>query len=276
MYIKRMSSKVGFIKYPAVFFVLLCTTLTGSTFLIGCAPMQTGVALTVTVPQLPCPLRDEARVDFFLISYFSAEGMECTYRYKPEIENVELYCTKQNNMPVTARPVIRCGEKGEKEVELLSAGGIFPLDAEIHGDKVVLGLSWKHGIAADIFKELYRQNVPIEKFNLKRFYYELDSLDINDPWLLDKDYIMQKIAGGLFRVTYLKEKPAFPVSVPLTNGRWIFNNPFSQIYKPDSESGILKLNATPGFYTLIELEDLKTVDIYVGKTGDYEYISGSL
>ena len=256
---------------PGVLLILILPVCLLIFFLTGCLLMEEAIDLTVTLPLLPENLRREIAVHYFLITYFDAEGMEVSFICPPEKESVKLKCLKQNNMPVTVQPVICCGEKGEKTVGLFPAGGIYPLDAEISGKRVVLNITWKHGFTADIFRKLYKQNVAVRKLNLKRFYYEMDRLTVNNPWFLDEDYIMEKLAGGSFRVTYLKEKPVFPFEIPVKSGQWVINSYFSQIYTADSASGILKLNLTSGFYTLIELKDLKTVDIFVSKTGDYEY-----
>lgn len=265
---KKVNSRAGNIRGSIILQILILVSFLVSFFLTGCLPMEGSIDLTVTLPVLPEPLGGEVTIDFFLITYFDEEGMEASYTCPAENESVELKCLKQNNMPVVVQPVIRCGEEA---VVLFPAGGIYPLDAEIRDKRIFLNITWEHGFTADVFRKLYKQNVATEKFNLKRFYYEMDRLNIHDPWLLDEDYIMEKLAGGSFRVTYLKEKPVFSFEIPVKSGQWVINSPFSQIYTADSVSGMLKLNLTSGFYTLIELKDLRTVDLFVSKTGDYGF-----
>lgn len=268
---KKQNSRKGDIRSPVIPIILILLSFAAGCFLKGCLPMELRVSLTVMLPVLPDNLRGEITVDYFLITYFNSEGIESFFFCPPEYGSVELECLKQANIPVTIRPVIRCGEKGERLVALLPAGAIYPLDAEMKDQRIVLTPTWEDGFAADIFRKLYKQNVAVEKFNLKRFYYELGRLHLADLWLLDEDYTIEKIAGGSFRVTYLKEKQVFPVEIPVESGQWVTNNPFSQIYTADSTSGMLKINLTPGFHTLIELKKLNTVDIFIDKEGGFEY-----
>ncbi|NOY07530.1 MAG: hypothetical protein GXP33_01630 [Spirochaetes bacterium] len=237
--------------------------------LAACSVLSKGVEVTLSVPEFPGPLKDKIVSVYFTVTYFGPGGSEISSVYPPETESVTLTGLKQNNAPYVLYPVIMC--KGSPVI-FSPAGGIYPLDTRMDKNGIGLKLSWEHGFEADIFRKLMEQNVDTSKINLKRLYVEVDNLDIGNPWLLDKVYIAEKLAGGSFRKTYLKKLSVYSVNIPAAGGDWVMNNPFSGVYTAKEDMGSISFNLTPGFFILIELKSLKYINISVDASGGYKYI----
>lgn len=256
---ERMFKRNSILTFPLVFIILLT----------GCPALSKGVEVTLSIPEFPEPLKGKITVAYFTVTYFGPGGSEIASVYPSGTGSITLTGLKQNNTPYLLYPVIIC--KGNPVI-FSPAGGIYPLDTRMGKKGIELKLSWEHGFEADIFGKLMEQNVDTAKINLKRLYVEVDNSDIGNPWLLDKVYIAEKLSGGSFRKTYLKKLPVYSVNVPAADGEWVMNSPFSGIYTVKEDEEGISLSLTSGFFTLIELESLKYINISVDTSGGYEYI----
>ncbi len=158
---------------------------------------------------------------------------------------VEMCISKRQNSSFLAYPII-----GESGIRLPPAGAIYPLNM---GEGNTLTLSWEQGVAALIVFRLINGGIDLSTFNARRFSDEIMQRGKPDPWNFDIDYIIEKIAMGSFRITYIKAAPARNIELPVNPGNWFMESPFAGIIEIE-EGETLLLEAVPfGYHYLFSL-----------------------
>ncbi|MBA7636637.1 hypothetical protein ES703_44258 [subsurface metagenome] len=192
----------------------------------------------------------------YLLTYPGQEKklrQEIVYPFR---QKVEIVITKQNNLPVTAAPLVKNGA-----VRLPPAGGLYPHDLDTRGKR--LTLSWIQGFAAEILIRLHSGGMDTTGINTIRLCAEIRERAQGDPWLLDIDLITAKLAGGGFRVNYIRKLPSRDIEMMPGAGEWFLESPFSSLH-PLEEQQILNLKGLPlGFNRLFDSSSGGYYDLYL-------------
>lgn len=174
---------------------------------------------------------------------------------------VEVCISKKQNSSFLAYPLI-----GDDEIRLPPAGAIYPLNM---GEGNTLTLSWEQGVAALIVFRLIKGGIDLSTFNARRFSDEIMQRGKPDPWNFDIDYIIEKIAMGAFRVTYIKAAPARDIELPVNPGSWFTESPFAGIIEIE-EGETLILEAVPlGYHYLFSLSTGEYYSLFLDEDETY-------
>jgi hypothetical protein len=83
-----------------------------------------------------------------------------------------------------------------------------------------VGLEWEDGVAAMAAERLAEQGVDLAGFNFPRLAADIRKRGPPDPWELDIERIVTRVAEGSFRVTDIRSKQKTMVAVELEPGGW--------------------------------------------------------
>ena len=112
--------------------------------------------------------------------------------------------------------------------------------------------TWTDGVTATILRRLALGDAGFEALNVSRLAYELRNRGGPDPWGVDIDRIVEKLAADEFRSTYINEGDRVDVTVVLPEGEWLSLNPFADepllVGGAESETVTLSLPARGGRY----------------------------
>ena len=90
-----------------------------------------------------------------------------------------------------------------------------------------------------------------------------------NPWNLDIDYIIEKIALGAFRVTYIKAAPARNIELPVNTGSWFMESPFASLIEIE-EGETLILEAVPfGHHLLFSISTEEYYSLFLDDEETY-------
>ena len=158
---------------------------------------------------------------------------------------IDVCISKRQNSSFLAYPLI-----GDDEIRLPPAGALYPLNM---GEGNTLALSWEQGVASLIIFRLSTGGIDLSTFNTQRLSEEIMERGNPDPWNLDIDYIIEKIALGTFRVTYIKAAPARNIELPVDPGSWFMESPFACLIEIEEDETLI-LEAVPfGSHLLFSL-----------------------
>lgn len=211
----------------------------------GCDFFSHSTQVKVSLPPIPAHWqRAFNNLKFKLI--YSGPGGEKQESIIPAGSGlIEVCISKRQNSSFLAYPLI-----GEDEIRLPPAGALYPLNM-VEGN--TLALSWEQGVASLIIFRLSTGGIDLSTFNTQRLSEEIMERGKPDPWNLDIDYIIEKIALGSFRVTYIKAAPARNIELPVDPGSWFMESPFACLIEIE-EDETLVLEAVPfGSHLLFSL-----------------------
>jgi len=122
-----------------------------------------------------------------------------------------------------ATPVLAFLEVNGRQ-DILPAGSIYPVN--ISGNSI--SLSWLNGISAQVLMDLLtKTNQPAEEaqrfcnyFNWKKFQTEF-AKRVDEPWLIDKEKITEKLCTGSFSVSVFKEAKTYECVIQHDSLGWI-------------------------------------------------------
>ena len=226
-------------------------------FNLNCSLFSPQITLFVQCPELPGHWQRAFGTVPFLLLYPNADGKVSERIVEPWKERVTITVLKQNNLPVAAYPLVKNGK-----VKLRPAGGIFPLDL-CEENQNVLKLSWDQGIVAEILICLFSEAVDITALNSRRLSSEIKSRGEGDPWLLNIDYITDRLASRQFRVTYIKKAPARHIQINPGGGEWFLESPFCTPHAIEAEQILVLENVPLGFHRLFDSMSSCYFDLYL-------------
>ncbi len=165
--------------------------------------------MTVRLPPVPAHWSET-----FLAVGFQIEwpGCETPVAVPPGMTQVVVELPKRGHLAVLAAPAA-AGARGR----LRPAGAIYPLGLT---EEEVLPLSWEDGALAQVVARLDRAGAAVELVNVARLRDEMAERAGGDPWALDLDRIAASLAAGGFTATEIRRAEAYPVELPLPEGRW--------------------------------------------------------
>jgi hypothetical protein len=136
-------------------------------------------------------------------------------------------------------------------IELPPAGSAYPW--LIRGPEGAA--TWTDGVTATILRRLALGGVGFEALNVTRLALELRNRGGPDPWGVDIDRIVEKLALDAFRSTYIKEGEQVDVAVTLPEGTWLPLSPFAEVPQlsvgPGSEEIVLNVPERGGRYIAV-------------------------
>jgi hypothetical protein len=177
--------------------------------LLGCPSFRTTAPVTVRLPPVPAHWSDT-----FLAVGFEIEwpGCEKPVVVSPGVGQVVVELPKRGHLAVLAAPAA-AGARGTLRV----AGAIYPLHLN---ESEVLPLTWEDGALASVVARLDRAGAAVELLNVGRLGEEMAERAGGDPWALDLERIAAELAGGEFTAVDIRLAEAYPVELPLPQGRW--------------------------------------------------------
>ncbi len=238
---------------PAPSLGLLLGSLLAGPWLSGCALFDPTAALQVELPEPPAHWRAAFGDLPWRLLYPGPDGRVWTVDLPAGACAVALPLPKGACAPVLATPLLAGGEG------LPPAGGVALPDTP---GEDRLALSWTRGAAAHVLLRLVRQGGRLEALNVERFCRELEARAGSDPWSLDLDAIGVELAAGTFRVAAIRAALARDVELPVGDGSWFPESPFTGPVA--AAGGLLRLPALPpGFHRLFEVEGRRRIDLFV-------------
>lgn len=154
------------------------------------------------------------------IKWLSPEGKIESKRldYTDSIQTIPIEFARNRTTPVLAFL-----EVNERQ-DILPAGSIYPVN--ISGNSI--SLSWLNGISAQVLMDLLtKTNQPAEDaqhfcnyFNWQKFQEDF-AKRVDEPWLVDKEKITEKLCTGSFSVSVLKEAKTYKCAIQHDSLEWI-------------------------------------------------------
>lgn len=89
--------------------------------------------------------------------------------------------------------------------------------------------TWHDGVTASILRRLAVGESGFEALNVPRLSREIRRRGGRDPWGVDIDRIVEKLAENAFRSTYITEGEKVPLEITFPEGRWIRLEPFGEV-----------------------------------------------
>lgn len=192
----------------------------------------------------------------FRLEYPGAGGESlCISGLAPGSE-IELVIEKTINLPMVAYP--------EGKGMLLPAGGIWPWGDD-SGDLVCL--SWEEGFAAELFLDLWRLQISIDRINYPRLKRELWERSGGDPFLVNREPVLEALALGVMRADKIKQLPRRDLSVPAAPGLWCSPDPLSPFRYVYSAEGEAVFPLLRGFTSYYHAETGQRIDFYENGAG---------
>jgi hypothetical protein len=190
--------------------------------LFGCPAFRTTAPVTVQLPPVPAHWSDTFLAVGFEIRW---PGCETPIVVPPGVAQVVVALPKRGHLAVLAAPAA-AGARGT----LRAAGAIYPLHLT---ESEVLPLAWEDGALASVVARLDRAGAAVELMNVARLGKEMAERAGGDPWALDLERIAAKLAGGEFTATDIRPADAYPVELPLPEGRWFAAAAYAPVFHCD-------------------------------------------
>ena len=214
-------------------------------FLGGCELFSPSIQVKLSLPPIPAHWQWAFGNLKFQLLFSGPDGEEECRIIPAGSDQIEVCINKRHNSSFLAYPLI-----GDDEIRLPPAGALYPLNM---GEGNTLVLSWEQGVAALIIFRLSTGGSDISTFNTLRLSQEIMERGRPDPWVLDIDYIIDKIALGAFRVTYIKAAPSRDIELPVNPGSWFMESPFARPIEIEKGETLILETVTFGFHLLFSL-----------------------
>ena len=211
----------------------------------GCDLFSPSTRVTLSLPPIPAHWQSTFNNLKFQLLISGPDGEKQCRIIPADSDLIEVCISKRQNSSFLAYPLI-----GDNEIRLPPAGALYPLNM---GEGNTLELSWEQGVAALIIFRLSTGGIDLSTFNTLRLSEEIMERGKPDPWVLDIDYIIEKIALGSFRVTYIKAAPARNIELPVDPGSWFMESPFSRPIVIEEGETLLLEPVPLGFHLLFSL-----------------------
>ncbi len=181
----------------------------------GCALLDAERELVVRFPALPEAWESlEGELEVAVEVVFS-DGSGWVRDYSYGDAAAVLRMPKAAGAAVLLRPTYR-------GLRLPPAGTAVPWLRE--GDDPAV--SWLDGVTATVLRRLAVGGSGFEALNVPRLSREIRDRGGEDPWGVDIDRIVEKLAQDAFRSTYIKEGEKVPLGISFPPGSWVALEPF--------------------------------------------------
>jgi hypothetical protein len=189
---------------------------------ISCAPFGGDAELEAVMPQIPGHWA-AAFPDLRFRLVICGRGENGGELDVPaSASSVRIACPKAANTAVLAYP-----ESARAGGFLRPAGALYPLDVRRDGARDVLSFTWEAGCSAWILSRLRELGFDTSLVNATRLRAELASHP--DPWALDVQKIVEKLAEGAFTAYDIDSLPSRDVQLQPGKGNWFLESPASSV-----------------------------------------------
>jgi len=255
--------------------------MTGLIIPAGCSFFRTERVVTLSLPELPEPMKCRFPTPGLLLKFPSSGKNDCRVEYtqavwEEDAGQLEIRLPKEPYVPCLAYPVTEAGK-------LKPAGGITEADGT-----ACLHLSWEDGFTAEVLLQLFVETETYGSINIPRLVREIRETAVKedgagtDPWRLDKLPILLGLGYGSFSSHRIRELDTRSLELPLDQGTWFWDNPMKKSFQAPGY-GLIRLEDVPlGSHTLIHLAGQEYVSLHITRKEWYamyplteEYRSGS-
>lgn len=189
--------------------------------LCGCSfpkpPFGRNIELAIRLPPPPAAWEPLGRLSYRLVAFgpdWEAESELLEQGTRQAFLSIE----KGGPIPVLAYPVI-----GGRADLLRPAGGVFPLTLDPHG---ILELSYPNGPLAALLVPVIQNEALARSVNIPRLRAEIWERSGGNPWLIDREAILETLLYGVMRSDRIRNLPEFVLETSLSPGSWVSDNPF--------------------------------------------------
>ncbi len=215
------------------------------------------VAVIAHPPELPTQWH--GIVSGFLIEWRCAHGLRESIETPPET-SVRVALPVGTPSAVIFRPVLATRAEA---FEPFPAGALFPSGEH----NVVIG-EWVDGAAAVVIDRFAAHGV-VRYLNAARLFGEIRERAGDDPWALDLELIVDRLAAGGFRVTDLRTAATRTVFTTLPAGTWVSPNPFEPPVRFGPAGGIVPRDLPYGAHPLLNVPSHDVLTTYVTHDGTF-------
>jgi hypothetical protein len=223
----------------------------------SCSLLQSHIDLALELPQIPTHWKETFTIRKYKLVYPGPSGglVESDIEYCGKCVRIELY--KSYNSFVLAYPIV-----SEHNISLPPAAAIFPLHLK-QGDEHTLVLTWEAGFSASLFERLWQKGVDVKSFNTPRLLDKIQEKAPDDPWLLDADLIVERMAAYDFSAYDVKLLPVRDVFLEIPSGSWFMESPFSRVFTNEGGDTLHLEGVSLGFHRLFQYASGLRFDMYV-------------
>ncbi|MFP4430272.1 MAG: hypothetical protein ACLFPV_03380 [Spirochaetaceae bacterium] len=182
----------------------------------SCAFLDSERDVVVHFPPLPETWKSLERELEIAVEVVFSDGSGWTRHHAFDAGAAVIALPKAGGVAILLRPVYR-------GLLLPPAGTAVPWLAS--GERAA---TWHDGVTATILRRLAVGGSGFEALNVPRLSREIRDRGGRDPWGVDIDRIVEKLAEDAFRSTYIKEGETVSLEVYFPEGRWVSLEPFGE------------------------------------------------
>jgi hypothetical protein len=252
----------------SVFIFPLILITAGLIIPAGCSFFRTERVVTVSLPELPEPMKSRFPTPGLLLQFPSAgkeeyevaclrvEGESAQTIWEGDAGRLEIRLPKEPYVPCIAYPVTEAGM-------LKPAGGITDLNGSDG-----LGLAWEDGFTAEVLLQLFVETETYRSINIPRLVREIREKSEEtgpeaDSWRLDKLPILLGFGYGSFSSHRIRELETRFIELPLEPGIWFWDNPLKDSFRVPG-CGLIRLEEIPlGNHILMRLAGPEYVSLHI-------------
>lgn len=192
----------------------------------GCALLASDQEMRIAFPPLPAAWKALAPETEAVLEVVFSDGSGWTQEADYADGSATVVLPKGGGAAILLTP--RC-----RGLKLPPAGTAVPWLAAQGSAEA----TWSDGVTATVLQRLALGGAGFEALNVGRLSGEIKDRAGPDPWKIDIDRIVEKLAAGAFRSTYIREEETTPVTLMLPPGDWISVSPFASqpmVVTPDA------------------------------------------
>jgi len=223
----------------------------------SCTLLQHHINVTLELPLVPDHWNATFEIEKYKLIYPDGVGSLVNVYLNHDCKSIQVKLYKSYNSFVLVYPVI-----DDQNTCLPPAGAIFPLHLKT-GSEHTLVLSWEAGFTASMFERLWQKAVDLSAFNTPRLLSKIEEKAPADPWSLDADLIVERLAACEFSAYDVKHLAARDVFAEVPAGSWFLESPFSAVYTNESDGGLYLEEICLGFHRLFQYGSGMRFDMFV-------------
>lgn len=231
----------------------------------GCSFPKPGfgwtVELAIRLPPPPLTWKELGRFSYRIATFgpdWETESELLEQGTREAVVTIE----KHSPTPLLAYPVI----DGRADL-LRPAGGVYPFTLDSHG---TLELSYRDGPLAQLLIPVVQNEALARSISVPRLRSKLWERSDGNPWLIDREAILETLLYGVMRSDRIRALPTFVLEASFPSGVWVSGNPFENTIEVDGGEPRpveLVLPAGTHHYVLAGPEGGERIDVEIGEEG---------